>query len=155
MDMVEFNKNVKGKRLMNENLLKVLSLYCNNELENLKNSEVYIKLQKLVNELNYILVCEYGKELNNKKSENLYLSITVFNDKNEAVEIFDEGFLTVSTLLVLVDNKYRYKFLSWKDEEFIEDLNWLIKELENIKKINSKLLSQVKLGEFPFWNLTF
>ena len=118
---------------MNENLLKVLSLYCNNELENLKNSELYIKLQKLVNELNYILVCEYGKELNNKKSENLYLSITVFNDKNEAVEIFDEGFLTASTLLVLVDNKYRYKFLSWKDEEFIEDLNWLIKELENIK----------------------
>ena len=131
--MVESNKNVKGERLMNENLLKVLSLYCNNELENLKNSELYIKLQKLVNELNYILVCEYGKELNNKKSENLYLSITVFNDKNEAVEIFDEGFLTASTLLVLVDNKYRYKFLSWKDEEFIEDLNWLIKELENIK----------------------
>lgn len=132
--MVEFNKNVKGERLMNENLLKVLSLYCNNEIENLKNSELYIKLQKLVEELNYILVCEYGKELNNKKSENLYLSITVFNDKNEAVEIFDEGFLTASTLLVLVDNKYRYKFLSWKDEEFIEDLNWLIKELEYIKK---------------------
>lgn len=117
---------------MNENLLKVLSLYCNNEIENLKNSELYNKLQKLVNELNYILVCEYGKELNNKKSENLYLSITVFNDKNEVIEIFDEGFLTASTLLVLVDNKYRYKFLSWKDEEFVEDLNWLIKELENI-----------------------
>ena len=54
-----------------------------------------------------------------------------------------------------MDNKYRYKFLSWKDEEFIEDLNWLIKELENIKKINSKLLSQAKLGEFPFCNHTF
>lgn len=119
---------------MNENLLKVLSLYCNNEIENLKNSELYSKLQKLVNELNYILVCEYGKELNNKKSENLYLSITIFNDKNEIIEIYDEGFLTVSTLLVLVDNKYRYKFLSWRDEEFIEDLNWLIKKLENIKK---------------------
>ena len=132
MDMVEFNKNVKGEKLMNENLLKVLSLYCNNEMENLKNSELYSKLQKLVNELNYILVCEHGKELNNKKSENLYLSITVFNDKNEVVEIFDEGFLTACTLLVLVDKKYRYKFLSWKDEEFIEDLNWLIKELENI-----------------------
>ena len=118
---------------MNENLLKVLSLYCNNEIENLKNSEVYIKLQKLVNWLNYDLVCKYGKELNNKKSENLYLSVTVFNDKNEMIEIFDEGFLTISTLLVLVDSKHRYKFLSWKDEEFIEDLNWLIKELENIK----------------------
>ena len=133
MDMVEFNKNVKGERLVNENLRKVLSLYCNNEIENLKNSELYIKLQKLVEELNYILVCEYGKELDNKKSENLYLGITIFNNKNEVIEIFDEGFLTASTLLVLVDNKYRYKFLSWKDEEFIEDLNWLIKELENIK----------------------
>ena len=117
--MVEFNKNVKGERFMNENLLKALSLYCNNELENLKNSELYIKLQKLVNELNYILVCKYGKELDNKKSENLYLGISVFNDKNEMVEIFDEGFLTASTLLVLVDKKFRYKFLSWKDEEFI------------------------------------
>lgn len=121
---------------MNENLIKVLSLYCNNEIEKLKNNEVYIKLQKLVNELNYVLVCEYGKELNNKKSETLYLSITVFNDKNEMIEIFDEGFLTISTVLVLVDNKNRYKFLSQRDEEFIEDLNWLINELENI--INNK-----------------
>ena len=131
--MVEFNKNVKGERLMNENLLKVLSLYCNNEIENLKNSELYVKIQKLVDELNYILVCEYGTELDDKKSENLYLSITILNDKNEVIEIFDDGFLTVSTLLVLADNKHRYKFLSWQDEEFIEDLNWLNKKLENIK----------------------
>ena len=133
MDMVELNKNVKGKRLMNENLLSVLSLYCNNEIDNLKNNALYIKLQQLVNELNYVLVCEYGKELDNKKSENLYLSITIFNDKNEVIEIFDDGFLTVSTLLVRVDNKHRYEFLSWQDEEFIEDLNWLVKELANIK----------------------
>ena len=133
MDMVEINKNVKGEGHMNENLFNVLSLYCNNEIENLKNSELYKKLKKLVDELNYILVCEYGKELNNKKSENLYLSITVFNDKNEEIEIFDEGFLSAGTLLVWADKKHRYKFLSWKDEEFIEDLNWLIKELENIK----------------------
>ena len=119
---------------MNENLLKLLSLYCNNEIENLKNSELYIKLQKLVDELKYNLVCEYGKEQSNKKSENLYLSITIFNDKNEFIEIFDDGFLVASTLLVWVDKKHRYKFLSWKDEEFIEDLNWLIKNLENIKK---------------------
>lgn len=119
---------------MNENLLKVLSLYCNDEIENLKNSELYIKLQKIVNELKYNLVCEYGKELDNKKSENLYLSITIYDDKNEIIKIVDEGFLTASTLLVWVDKKYRYKFLSWRDEEFIEDLRWLIKELEIIKK---------------------
>lgn len=135
MDMVEPNKNVEGERRMNENLHKALSLYCNTEIEKLKNSELYIKLQNLVDELKYNLVCEYGKEIDNKKSEDLYLSITILNDKNEFVEIFDEGFLTASTLLVLVDKKYRYKFLSWKDEEFIEDLNWLIKELENIKNV--------------------
>ena len=134
MDMVEFNKNVKGEGHMNENLFNVLSLYCNNEIENLKNSELYMKLQKLVDELNYILVCEYGKELNNKKSENLYLSITVFNDKNEEIEIFDEGFLTASTALVLIDKKNRYKFLSWQDDEFIEYLNWIIKQLNILAK---------------------
>ena len=88
---------------MNENLLKLLSLYCNNEIENLKISELYIKLQNLVVELNYNLTCEWGKEIANKKSGNLYLSITILNDKNEIVEVFDEGFLTISTLLVCVD----------------------------------------------------
>ena len=132
--MVEFKEIVKGGILMNENLFKVLSLYCNNEIENLKKSELYIKLQKLVDELNYIIFCEYGKDLNNRKSENLYLSITVLNSKNEMVEIFDEGFLTASTSLVLVDKKKRYSFFSCKEEEFIKDLSWIIKELENIKK---------------------
>lgn len=69
MDMAEFNKKVKGKRLMNENLLKVLLLYYKNEVEILKNSELHIKLQKLVNELNHNLVYEYGKELNNKTTK--------------------------------------------------------------------------------------
>lgn len=38
-------------------------------------------------------------------------------------------------ILVLADKKHRYKFLSWKDKEFIEDLNWLNKELENVKNM--------------------
>ena len=117
---------------MNENLLKVFSSYCNAEIENLKNNELYIKLQNLVNKLKYNLVCEYGKELDNAKSNDLYLSITVFNDKNEMIEIFDEGFLTASTKLVEVDKKERCKFFSWKDEEFIEELNSIIQELEKI-----------------------
>lgn len=117
---------------MNENLLKVFSSYCNAEIENLKNNELYIKLQNLVNKLKYNLVCEYGKELDNAKSNDLYLSITVFNDKNEMIEIFDEGFLTASTKLVEVHKKERCKFFSWKDEEFIEELNSIIQELEKI-----------------------
>lgn len=122
---------------MNENVLNVLSLYCNGEIEHLKESDLFIKLDKLVEELGYVLVCEYGKETNNKKSQNLYLSITVFDDKNEMIEIFDEGFLTSSTMLVLVDKKYRFQFFSWEDEEFIGDLNWLINQLELIKNKKS------------------
>lgn len=121
---------------MTENLPRVLSIYCNYEINNLKKNELFIKLNNLVNELNYILVCEYGKELNNKKSENIYLSVTVYDDKNKTIEIFDEGFLTASTILVWVDKKYRFKFFSWEDEEFVEDLNWLISQLEIIKKQN-------------------
>lgn len=54
---------------MNENLLKLLSLYCNNEIENLKISELYIKLQNLVVELNYNLTCEWEKNLLIKNQE--------------------------------------------------------------------------------------
>lgn len=118
---------------MNENLLNILSIYCNDEIKDLKNSELYVKLQKIVNELKYNLVCEYGKANDNKKSDNIYISVTILNDKNEFIEIYDEGFLTICTVLVLVDKKHRYRFFSWKDEEFIEDLSWLIKELENIR----------------------
>lgn len=135
MDMVEPNKNVEGEKLMNENLLKAESLYCNSEIEDLKNSESYIKLTKLVDELKYNLVCDYGKAIDNKKSENIYLGVQILDDTNELIEIFDEGFLTTSTLLILVDKKHRYKFFSWRDDEFIEDLNWFIKELENIKNV--------------------
>ena len=110
MDMLEPNKNVEGEKLMNENLLKAVSLYCNNEIEDLKSSESYIKLTKLVDELKYNLVCDYGKAIDNKKSENIYLGVQILDDTNELIEIFDEGFLTTSTLLILVDKKHRYKF---------------------------------------------
>lgn len=118
---------------MNNNLFKILSLYCEYEIYDFKKSDIFFKLQDLIGKLNYSLVCEYGKALDNKKTENMYLGIQILDDKNEEIEIFDEGFLIASTILVLVDKKHRYKFFSWKDEEFIEDLNWLIKELEKIK----------------------
>lgn len=120
---------------MNENLIKALSLYCNSEIANFENSELFIEMQNLVKELNYTLVCDYGKELDNKKSENLYLSITIYDSKNEIIEIFDDGFLVASTMLVLVDKKQRLKFFSWEDEDFIDSLNWIIRNLKEINKL--------------------
>ncbi len=118
---------------MNENLEYLLSIYCNIQIANLKKDKNFIKLHNLVKELNYNLVCCYGKDNENKKSKDIYLSVEVYDNKNEMIEIYDEGFLNPSILLVSVDRKYRVKFFTWKDEEFIEDLNWVIKQLEIIK----------------------
>ena len=118
---------------MIDNLIKAVSLYCDNEEKDFKNSEWYIKLQKLVDELNYKIVCDYAK-VAYKKTESIYLGVQIFNEKNENIEIFDEGYLSYSTILVLIDKKSRYKFFSWKDDDFIDSLNWFIKELEIIKK---------------------
>ena len=54
------------------------------------------------------------------------------------IEIFDEGWLSIATLLVSVDKKCRYQFFSWKDEELIEDINWIITQLEKIKSNSYK-----------------
>lgn len=130
---MDFNKGVKCKMLKEEDLLKTLSKHCINEIDKMKCNEAFVKLQNIVNELHYVLVCEYGKELRNKKNENLYLSITILNDKKEDVEIFDEGFLSASTLLVVRNKNHKYEFLSWNEDEFIADLHWIITELEKIK----------------------
>ena len=121
---------------MKENLLKILHIYCNDEIDNFKENIAFTELQSLVNELNYILVCDYGKAADNKKSENLYLGITVYDNDNEMIEIYDEGFLCASTMLVEIDKKHRFNFLSWQDKEFVEDLNWIINQLKLIKSKN-------------------
>ena len=67
-------------------------------------------------------------------------SSSIFSILSELVEsqelklkIFDEGFLTTSTMLIMIDKKERFKFFSWQDDEFIEDLNWIIKQLREFR----------------------
>lgn len=36
------------KKLMNDNLIKVLSLYCNSEIDDLKKNELFIKLLNMM-----------------------------------------------------------------------------------------------------------
>ena len=123
---------------MNKNLTNALSTYCDSEIEDLKKTELFEKLQNIVYHLHYSLVCDYSKVLGDNKCEHLYLCITIFDDKNEMIEIFDEGWLSIATLLVSVDKKCRYQFFSWKDDELIEDINWIITQLEKIKSNSYK-----------------
>ena len=116
---------------INDNLSTVISLYCKNEVEKVKNDERFIELNNLAKKHNLFVIIDYGTEKDNEKSQNQYLSISIHDTYGEMVELFfDEGFLSASTFLVLVDGKDRYKFFNWNDPEFIEDINWIINQIK-------------------------
>ena len=118
---------------MNKNLTNILHTYCRNEIQNFKSCELFKTLLNQVTDLNLILVCDYGQEKNNKRSQNLYFNISIRNENDEIIEIFDDGYLTATTILISVDRKERIKFFSWEDEDFIESLNWIIEKLKKNK----------------------
>lgn len=110
---------------------EILKYYCKTEINKFKNSSIYSKLNELAASYKFNLKLDFGKA-KEEKDKNLYLSLSVFNENGELVEISDDGFLTISTMLVLVDKKDRYKFFSWQSKEFIEDLNWIINQLTQL-----------------------
>jgi len=118
---------------VSDNLLKILSIYCENEVNDFKNNQLFIELNNLVYKLNFTLVCECKKGIDiNNKSKNIYLSISIYNQNKEIIEIFDDGYLSASTLLFSIDKKERIKFFNWNDEDFIDSLNWIIKNLSKL-----------------------
>lgn len=119
---------------MENNLDDTLKYYCKKEIKEFVSSSIYSELNKLVESHRLNLKLDFGNA-KEEKDKNLYLSLSVFDKNGNLVEIFDDGFLTTSTMLIMVDKKDRYKFFSWKGKEFIDDLNWIIK---NIKEINNE-----------------
>lgn len=113
---------------MERSLKDTLKYYCEKEIEKFVSSSIYSKLSELVESHKFNLKLEFGNA-REEKDKNIYLSLSVHDKNDELIEIFDDGFLTTSTMLVMVDKKDRYKFFSWQDDEFLEDLNWIIKKL--------------------------
>lgn len=132
---------------MNENLLNTVNYYCENEIDAFKNSELFKEVNTLVNKLNYTLACEYCNAIENK-SECFFLTITVFDTNNEEIEIFDEGSLEAFTRLIEIDERQRVKFYSWSDDEFIDDLKWIIGHLNSFStnSIRNRKLSNYNKG---------
>lgn len=118
---------------METSVKDTLKYYCELEIEKFNSSTIFSMLNELVKSQELNLKIEFGKA-KDENNKNLYLSLSIYNKNGQLVEIFDEGFLTASTALVLIDKKNRYKFLSWQDDEFIEDLNWIIKQLNILAK---------------------
>lgn len=114
---------------MEELLNYTLKYYCELEINDFIKNSIYIVMNEIIKSQGFNLKLDFGKA-KDEKSKNIYLSLAVLDKNGELIEISDEGFLTTSTMLVLVDKKERYKFFSWRDDEFIKDLNWIIKQLK-------------------------
>ena len=115
-------------------LTKTIEFYCDNQVNNFKQSDLYKNLVKQVQKTDFNIVLEVGPEYNKPNSYNRFMSISIFDSKNHLVELPDEGNLTTATQIVFVDKKNRFIFLEWNDEEFIEDINWIMENIQIIDK---------------------
>ena len=117
---------------METRVKNTLKYYCELQIVEFNSSSIFSILSELVESQELKLKIDFGKAKDDK-DENLYLSLSIHDKNDELIEIFDEGFLTTSTMLIMIDKKERFKFFSWQDDEFIEDLNWIIKQLREFR----------------------
>ena len=117
---------------METSVKNTLKYYCELQIVEFNSSSIFSILSELVESQELKLKIDFGKAKDDK-DENLYLSLSIHDKNDELIEIFDEGFLTTSTMLIMIDKKERFKFFSWQDDEFIEDLNWIIKQLREFR----------------------
>ncbi len=129
--------------LMNNNLCSLINAYCEAERSDFESHELYIELYDIASEMNYTIKCEYGKGATKDVSRNLYLCISIYDHDNQCIEIYDDGFLSASTELVLIDRKGRIRFCTWDDEDFLDSIHWMIRKLQEIKcQKNAKVLKK-------------
>ncbi len=119
---------------MSNRIIETIKYYCENEVQDFKNSSYYKKIEDLVALKNLIIECSYDRSLDTK-DKNIYLGISILDKNNNYIELYDEGTLSISTMIVLFDKKDKIKFFPWNDNEFIEDLNWVINNLNNIESM--------------------
>lgn len=123
---------------MNINTVKSLDLYCKNEIHSLKESNFLSRILLLSKLLDYDVDLSVGEALDVKESKYpkiIYLSISVL-DKNKNIVLvnsIDNEHLTDATKILEIDKKERVIFFTWKeDEDFIESLRWIAKELQKL-----------------------
>lgn len=138
-----FNKNKKkSSRLFNYwskrrvRLIEQQSIvikHCFNEKQTFKDSETYNELLKLVENKGYTIQVEIGKEFGKSKSTPIYLSVAILNKSGEIIEfdevpgIFEGTYLTASIKIADVGKRKKLELYFWEyDDEFLEDINWLM-----------------------------
>jgi hypothetical protein len=128
---------------MNQSIMQTLDYYCKNEVQTLKNSEYFLEISFLAKLLGYSIDISIGEAMDAKKDKYpkiIYLSFSTIDEQGKIifVDSLDFEHLTDATEILEIDRKNRVKFFSWQDdEEFIESLKWIIKELRKIQNKNT------------------
>lgn len=123
---------------MNINTVKSLDFYCKNEIRSLKESNFLSRILLLSKLLDYDVDLSVGEALDVKESKYpkiIYLSVSVLDKEKNIVLInpVDNEHLTDATKILEIDKKERVIFFTWQeDEDFIESLKWIAKELQKL-----------------------
>jgi hypothetical protein len=118
---------------MNSNLEEIINLYFEKEVTSFQNNSIFLALQELVNNSKYILKCEkFCQEV--KKTKYIYFSVLILNEKNEWIETDEGDVISAITLLIIRDKKNRYQFFSLDNDDFIDSLAYMIKDLNSLLK---------------------
>ena len=123
---------------MNINTVQSLEFYCKNEIRSLKESNFLSRILLLSKSLDYDVDLSVGEALDVKESKYpkiIYLSISVLDKEKNIVLVnpLDNEHLTDATKILEIDKRERVIFFTWQeDEDFIESLKWITKELQKL-----------------------
>ena len=123
---------------MNINTVKSLEFYCKNEIRSLKESNFLSRILLLSKSLDYDVDLSVGEALDVKESKYpkiIYLSVSVLDKEKNIVlvNLLDNEHLTDATKILEIDKRERVSFFTWQeDEDFIESLEWIAKELQKL-----------------------
>ena len=126
---------------MNQNAKQTIEYYCKKEIQTLKVSEYFAKISTLTNSLGYMIDISVGETNDEKKDKypkTIYLSFSIIDQQGTIalVDLLNFEHLTDATRILEIDRKNRVTFFSWQDdEEFIESLEWITKELKSKNSI--------------------
>ncbi len=127
---------------MNQSIKQCLDFYCEKQVEELKSSDYFAEISSLAKSLDYLPDVVVGEVMDAKKDKYpkiVYLSFSIVDQQKNAilVDFIDCEHLSDATRIIEIDRKRRVKFFSWQDDEdFIDSLKWIVKELKKIKKTN-------------------
>ena len=103
---------------------QMCAFYCEKIKQNFLKSDLIKQINHLTREKKLHLEIETGKSI--IPGINAYYLSLEIKDSNNNLCKTHEGGLSIATPLIWIDKKMRFSFHDWQNEEFLDELLWLI-----------------------------